>query len=137
MPAISTLTLNDGQATPVAHSFAPKSVTGNIATYVDRSATAAIGFNVVTISVTSPAKGSKNYRVRIKVVAPVLEVVNASTYSGISPAPTKAYDLIFDCEFVIPERSTLLDRQNILAYARNILVQVGVGTIVTNLENVW
>lgn len=137
MPAITTLTVTDGQATPVAHSFAPKSVVGNIATFVDRSASAAIGFNIATISVTSPAKGSKNYRIRLKVVAPVLEVVNSSTYSGIAPAPTKAYDTIFDGEFVLPERSTALDRANLLAYARNWIGGTFFGTVVLNLENIW
>ena len=137
MPAISALNINDGQAIPVTHSFAPKSVVGNLATYVDRSATAAVGFNVLTVSVTSPTKSSKNYRIRMKLVAPILEVVNASTYSGITPAPTKAYDTIFDCEFTLPERSTLLDRQNLIAYARSMLGTAFATTVVTNLENVW
>lgn len=137
MPAITTLAINDGQGVPVSHNFAPKSVVGNLATYVDRSPTAAVGFNVLTVSVTSPTKNSKNYRIRMKLVTPVLEVVNASTYSGITPAPTKAYDIIFDSEFTLPERCTLLDRQNALAYVKNLFATTFATTVVTNLENVW
>lgn len=137
MPAITTLGIMDGQGVPVSHNFSPKSVVGNLATFVDRSPISAVGFNVLTISVVSPTKTNKNYKIRLKMVTPILETVNASTYSGITPAPTKAYDVIFDGEFTLPERSTLIDRQNILAMVRSLFANGNVTTVVTQLENIW
>jgi hypothetical protein len=112
-------------------------VTGNMATYTDRVSGIAVGFPVLTVSVTLPSKTSRVYKVRAKIVVPTLEVVNASTYSGITPAPTKAYDCLCDINFVLPERSTLVDRKNILAYVKNLMAHATFTSIENNVENVW
>jgi len=122
MPAIATLYVNDGQATPVSHSFEPLSLTGNLAVYEDRSGGISVGFPRIFLWVSPPSKTSRLHKVRIKIVRPSLETISNSTMSGILPAPTKAYDTTFDCTFFLPERSTLADRKDIIAFARNILL---------------
>lgn len=137
MPAIAQIILADGAGTPVNHNFDPVKVTGNMATYTDRVSGIAVGFPVLTVSVTPPSKTSRVYKVRAKIVVPTLEVVNASTYSGITPAPTKAYDCLCDINFVLPERSTLVDRKNVLAYVKNLMAHATFTSIENNVENVW
>lgn len=137
MPAFSSLTINDGQATPVAHVFSPATLVGTEAKYMDRSSGITVGFPVITTNVSLPSKNSKLTKVRLKVVSPVLEVVNSSTYSGITPAPTRAYDMTFDCTFFLPERSSLAQRKDILAYARNLLASIYTASLIETQETVY
>ena len=139
MTAFAALTaINDGQATPVAHTFSPVSIdAAGIAKWVDRVGGISIGFPTVTLSVREPSKSSRAYKVTRKIVLPVLEVTSASTATGIQPAPTKAYELINTSEWVLPERSSLADRANLLAYAKNIDALAVVQDAIKNYDPVF
>jgi hypothetical protein len=138
MTSLAAIVLADGQATPVNHTFSPVGIDAvGVAKLVDRSGGISIGFPALTISVRSPSKGSKNYRVIGKVVVPTLEVTSPSTGSGIQPAPTKAYDLLGTIEFVLPERSTLLERQNVFAYMKNLMANANLSSAVTTFETIY
>jgi len=139
MSAIAAITLADGLATPVNHTFAPVSIDPmGVAQWADRSGGIALGYPVITFKVKQPTKLALNYRVTAKVVTPVLEVTSPSTASGIQPAPTKAYDLIGNIEFILPERSTLAQRQVFFSYVRNFLANAPVTTAaVENFEAVY
>lgn len=146
MPALASITINDGQATPVAHTFNPSGPDKNGVNYFyDRSGGIAIGFPSITLDLKEPpvaapgmaSKASRVYRATAKVVMPVLEVTSASTGTGIQPAPTKAYDLVAKMEFILPERATLANRKDILAYAKNILTNSNVTSLVQDLEGIY
>lgn len=139
MTAIAAMTIADGQATPVNHTFAPVNIdVQGVARWADRSGGIALGFPVITFSLKSPTLQSRNYRLTTKVVTPVLEQTSPSTATGIQPAPTKAYDLIFTGEFVLPERSTAAERANILAYVKNYFANAAViPPAVSSFESVY
>jgi hypothetical protein len=138
MTAIAALTLNDGQATPAAHTFSPVNIDqAGVARWADRSGGIAIGFPVISHSLKAPSKGSRNYRQITKVVLPVLEQTSASTATGIQPAPIKAYDLIGTAEFVLPERSTQAQRKDIRAYLANVIANAIVTAGVNDFESVY
>lgn len=140
MTALAALTLADGQATPVNHTFSPVNKdSAGIARWADRSGGIALGFPTLSFSLKSPgAKGSRNYRAIAKVVLPVLEVTSPSTATGIQPAPTKAYDLSATVEIVMPERSTAAQRADLLAYLKNYLANSAViPPAVNSFENIW
>lgn len=138
MTAIATLSLADGQAAPVTHTFNPVNIdSAGVAKWADRIGGIALGFPVVSSSLKMPSKTSRNYRLSLKIVTPVLEVTSPSTASGIQPAPTKAYDLIGTMEFVLPERSTLAERKNLKAYMVNLLAHSVVTTAIENFETVY
>lgn len=139
MTAIAALTLNDGAGTPVAHTFNPVNIdVAGVARWADRSGGIALGFPVVSFAMRNPTKASRSYKITAKVVTPVLEITSPSTGTGIQPAPTKAYDLIANVEFVLPERSTLQERKHILAYAKNYLANASVFTAaVENFESIY
>lgn len=139
MTAIAALTLADGQATPANHTFNPVGISPDgVASWADRSGGIALGYPVVSVRMKTPSAGSRNYRITAKVVTPILEVTSPSTASGIQPAPTKAYDLIGTMEFVIPERSTLAQRKDFIAFVRNFLATASVITpAVNDFENVY
>jgi hypothetical protein len=140
MASQANLTINDGQATPVAHTFTQNgagwsdSLQGILASWVDRSAAAAVGFWKVSMSFKEPNKQRKNYLVVVKTEVPVLEVVNSSTYSGITPAPTVSYNPVSKTEFSIPERSSVQARKDQLAIHRNVLANAIVTSAVNDLE---
>jgi hypothetical protein len=140
MASQANLSINDGQATPVAHTFYTNgagwsdSLKGILASWVDRSQAAAVGYWKASLSFKEPAKGEKNYRVAFKTEVPVLENVTNSTTSGIAPAPTVAYNPISTTTFSIPERSTLAARKDQLAIHRNGLALSIITSAVQDLE---
>ena len=138
MTAIAALTLADGQTTPANHTFNPVNIDqAGVAKWADRSGGIALGFPVVTFSMRNPSKTSRNYKVMGKVVVPVLEVTSPSTASGIQPAPTLAYNLTFNFDMVLPERSTLAQRNDLLAYSKNVLSHAVISAAVQSFESVY
>lgn len=140
MTAFTSITLSDGQATPVAHTFTARRIdpTG-VAKWQDISSGIAVGFPTVTASLREPIRGSKlpSYKATLKITVPVLETVSNSTYSGITPAPTKAYDCVANVELILPERSVLQDRKNLRAYLANALAQADLKSLIEDLNMVY
>lgn len=146
MPALAAITINDGLATPVAHTFNPAGPDKNGTNYLyDRSGGIAIGFGRVGLSLREPmparngteSKASRVYKAMVDVSIPVLESTSAATGTGIAPAPTIAYTTVVKMEFLLPERSTLQNRKDILAYAKNILSNSNVTHLVQDLEGFY
>lgn len=137
MAAIAPLVLLDGQTTPVSHTFAPVNIMNDVARWADRAGGISVGFPEVTHSLRGPTKGSRAYKLQTKVVMPVLEVSAPGTSTGFQPAPTKAYDLIASVEIIMPERSTLAQRKDILAYCKNVLASAVVTAAVADFESVY
>lgn len=140
MAAQSNLTINDGQSSPVAHTFYVNgagwdaSLDGILAKWVDRSQAAPVGYWKVSLSFKSPGKGRKNYQVQVKSETPVLENVTNSTVSGIAPAPTISYMPLSTTTFSIPERASVDSRKDQLAIHRNLLANAVVTSAVVDLE---
>jgi len=138
MTAIATITLNDAQATPVAHSFAPVTIDAQgVARFADRSGGIALGFPVLSMSLRNPTRDSRNYKLTARVVVPTLEVTSPSTSTGIQPAPTKAYDCLANIEIILPERSTLQERKNVQAYVKNLFSNAAFTAMVESFETIY
>ena len=137
MAAIATLVLADGASTPVNHNFAPVNVIAGLAKWTDRSGGINLGMPVATLAVRPPQGKSRSTKVSAKIVVPTLEVTAPSTSTGIQPAPTKAYDCFLNLEFVLPERASLQERKNILAYAQNFLAHAVMTAAVQTDEPVF
>lgn len=131
----ATITLNDGAATPVAHSFTPVNVNADgVAKYSDKSLGIAIGYPIVTLQAKESTKQFRSSRVIGKVVLPVLEQVAGSSNTGFTPAPVVAYPLYFNFDFTLPDRCTIQNRKDILAYAKNLLTNAIVSSLVVDGE---
>lgn len=142
MAARSNIVINDGQTTPVAHTFSPNSGDGNVPgvsviSFEDRSGGIMVGFPTFSISTRKPTKALKSHKLAITLKVPTLETVSNSTVSGIAPAPTVAYDVVFRGEFILPERSTTAVRKDLLAYVKNLFANATVTTAVQDLESPW
>lgn len=125
MSAIANIVINDGQATPVAHTFAPAKTVSDFALLEDRASGVYIGYNKLTFALTRPTGPSKeatrNLKLSIKIETPKMEVVSNSTISGILPAPTVSYRPVAELVCTIPERSSLQDRKDLQALMKNLL----------------
>lgn len=128
MAAIANIVINDGLATPVAHTFAPAKTQADLALLEDRVSGIYIGYNKLTFSLQRPNGASnsanRNLKLSIKIETPKLETVSNNTYSGIAPAPTVSYRPVVEVFATIPERATLQDRKDLLAFAKNALANV-------------
>jgi len=137
MPAIAAVVINDGQATPVAHTFAPVNIVGDVAKLADRSGGIALGYPVITQSIRAPGNGLRTYKVTQRVLYPILEVTSPSTATGIQPAPTLAYNLMCNIDWVLPERSTLAERKNLKAFVKNLLAHSNTTVAIEDFDAIY
>lgn len=137
MAAFAAIPVSDGESTPIVHTYTPKRIEGGTAFYENRASGIAEAFERLSVTVSDPVKSGNLYKVRIRLAVPKMEVVNSSTYSGITPAPTKAYECGADLVFFFPKRSIAQDRKNIRYLLAAILVNAGVIAAVDSLENVY
>jgi len=139
MPAIGNLTLVDSVA--ANHTFAPVTIDKDgVQWWADRSGGIALGYPMVSAFIRQPLGsngGARTYRETLKIRLPILEVTSPSTGSGIQPAPTLSYECGFNGEFILPERSLLLNRNDILAYAKSLLGNALVTSMVQNFEGAY
>jgi hypothetical protein len=142
MPQASTITLADAAGTPVNHNFVPngKDAKG-IYWFVDRSQSNAVGYWKISVEQVSPpepkagiSSRDRNFRIRIGLHEPVLEVLSNSTVSGILPAPTVAYIPRCFTEYVLPERMAVLERQHLRKMSANLLANAQIVAVVENLD---
>jgi hypothetical protein len=103
---------------PVVSAYAPVGFSQNgVAKWVDRSGGIPLLYPSFTLGVRPPSRQGNVHRVTAKVVIPTADITSPSTASGIQPAPSKAYELTMNVEFLIPIRCTLAERQILLSQA--------------------
>lgn len=138
MPAVSSVSINDGAATPVAHVFEPAKATADLVLYEDRDAGIYIGNKKLTMSITRPSGngnvGNRNIKMHLKLEVPRLETVSNSTVSGIAPAPTIAYRQTAEVVFTFSERGTIQERIDLRVLLRNALANLQVTSSLDTLS---
>lgn len=131
MPVMASVSINDGQATPVAHIFTPTSTKldaqgANVAQWHDRAPSQAIGWPSLTYGVREPVRKAERasatgfYDIKIKLDYPVLEAL-APAGNGYTPAPTVAYSLGAQTIFKLPERATKQEITDLIVLQINAL----------------
>lgn len=136
MPQIANIVLNDGQATPVAHTFAPDKIVGTEAIHEDRSGGIAVGYPTLRINPVA-APGSPFQKVRVVLSVPTLETATGSTSGGFAPVPTVAYECKFDGTFFLPRRSSLQDRKNLRSYVQNLMANAIMTSVLETQEKIY
>lgn len=122
MPQLQNLVLMDRSATPVAHTFVPRSIEGGVATVVESSGIP-IGDNRVTISTTRTAAG--RYKVMLKYTFPT---VANETINGVS-SPRILRSEYVELSFSFDATSTEAERNNIVGMVADSL---SAGKVLTN-----
>jgi hypothetical protein len=131
MSAIAPITVNDGQATPAAHTFNP--VTSAPPVYREAQAGLPInGQGLLNIIVSPAQKGLQ--KVRIVLSAPALETATAANAQGYTAAPKVAYTNKVDATFILPERGTSAQRKDLRKLFLNLLDNAQVVDTIDNLQ---
>lgn len=146
MPAIAAITLANGEATPVNHTFNPlgQDAKTGIWWFEDTNprvaATSTLGYPRIGIRTKREVEHAvgvtaKNLvsRVEVTIALPQLETLGTGS-SGYLPAPTVAYVDRFKGEFLLSSRDSAPDRKDVLAYAKNIFANAQVVDLVQNLS---
>lgn len=142
MPVASNIVLADALATPVNHTFIPMGRDKNgVFWFEDQSQSNAIGYWKISVDIKKPASApagsnsnGRSYRATVGLHEPILENVSNSTISGIAPAPTISYTPRVITEFVMPERTALIDRKNLRKMVANLINDANVVAVVENLQ---
>ncbi|DAD50305.1 coat protein [ssRNA phage Gerhypos.1_22] len=134
MPAFGNIVIKDGASTPADHTFSPSKIDGDVASYADRSSGVPSKFYLLSASSRDPSGGNGQvYRDQFSISCPVVA-------DGTDPsvkAGTVLRTARFDCTFLIPASSTLQERKDVRAFAKNLLADTVVTAIVENLEHVY
>lgn len=135
MAAIAPIVINDGQATPVAHTYNPVQ-TGD-ATYKRNgdSSVPVVGFESVVLTLKD-ANGSSEAVSRAKATLriPVLETPAGGTGTGYVAPPRVAYFMMATLEFILPNRSTAAQRKDLRVLSANLLANSQVIALLEGLE---
>lgn len=125
------LTINDGKATPTAHTFTKRRLDAGVAKWQDISGGIPIAYPTLTASLKEPspnAKLNRKYRGSVRVVVPI-----TATVDGIV---TKVDECAVFIDFTSPEDSTEAVRSDALAYAMNAMANAVIKPMATKLDTV-
>ena len=133
MASFADITLADGSATPVAHTFKVKTSSGRVATWEDRVSGIPVSYNKLIVE----TKDNETVRrVKLSLAVPTLEAVSGTNQAGFTPAATVAYVHRVNVEFMLPQRGIAANRKDILAYVKNALSNATLAAIVTDGDEI-
>lgn len=134
MSAIASLTLADGLTSPANHTFTPVRPQQNtdFAEWRELNADNVPASRRVLLRVKAGANAST---VTMRIMDPVATVVDSNCCND--ERPMISYTTLAVLEFSLPNKGTLANRKDILAYAKNLLASAPVVSAVQNLETVW
>lgn len=139
MSAQSNIVINDGQGTPVAHTFNPKGARAmengkSLALWRDQSPASAVGFLTIKEEhVPVNTNGVEKFRYVIDV--PTLE--SPASGGSFAPPPTRAYGSIAVIEVWAHQRASKAELENIVAYVKNFTSLAYFKDAVSNREPAW
>lgn len=126
MPAIAALSINDGAATPVAHTFAPVTTNGATSKHADRAPLIPAGYLTIQQEVREAKAAGQAHRIIIGFSLPVLATVDGS----LTRVRLSSAQVVFN----FAQDSTEQERKDALAYVTNYLSNATVKTSVQNIE---
>lgn len=142
MPHAANIVINDGAATPVAHTFTPLGKDEKGVFWFEQTAPVpmnALGAKRIGISVSRPTNGNRlsgNARAVVSLWSPVLETLGTNS-AGIVPPPTLAYQCSDRQTFDLPERSTKQERKDTRVLMMNLLNNALVISVIDDIQPVY
>lgn len=145
MPQYSTVTLADGQATPVNHSFSVQSVKPDLISCNEKlSTTPFIGWPELVVRHRAPlvkagpkSVGNGVFREEFTIKVPQMDATSPSTSTGVQPQPTVGFVNQVKLTFLISERATEAQKKDLRKFAQNLLSNASVAWQIENSEGIW
>lgn len=134
MAQIATITINDGQSTPVAHAFNP--VISVPPTYRRNGVAgqAVIAQERLFVQTVMAKTVNGVNRVQLELVVPVTEQANGGTASGYVAPPAIAHEMRVKVEFFFHQRSDKQGRKDLRTLLTNLLNNAQVVSATDDLE---
>lgn len=135
----AAIVINDGQATPVAHTFNPKGAKQaadkkDVAIWRDQTPVNAEGYLVLSETHTPPnGNGMEKFRYVIDI--PTLE--SPSSGGSFVPPPTRAYGTVAVIEVWAHKRASQQELKDIAAYVKNFTATAYFTNAITAREAAW
>lgn len=110
--------------------------------YYNRTAIVALGHKRVSLSIRAPkaagpqgADIGRTYKVQLNLYAPTLENPG-TTDGGYSAVPKKAYENVCQVTFLLAERSTVLERQDLRAMLVDLFTEANAIDMIDNFNGI-
>lgn len=126
MPDIAALAIDDGQASPVEHTFSPVTTNGSAAKWADRSPSIPSGFRTISYEVAPPSGNRTTNKVQAGFLNPTVATVE--TVDKVVRFSSAQVTLN------IHPDATLQERKDLLAYVVNFFSDADVKSSVYNIE---
>lgn len=130
MPAMASITINDGKATPVAHTFAPVRTDGSNAKLANRNASIPKGFETLEVNVREAQSADGAYRITGSIVLPTTGTL-PDTSTGV--LRSSKVDFAFSCA----QLSTAQERKDLAALASNLFAHALFKQVIENVEPIY
>ena len=133
MSAIANIAIQDGQATPVTHTFIPIKSGVEAQWRENRADLPLVGQPTISSVLKLNSRNGLN-RVRLVLNLPALEAVAAANSQGYVAAPKVAYSNRVTIEMVLPSRGTASQRKDLRVLTRNLLADPAIVDMIDNLS---
>ena len=132
MSELNNVVINDGAATPVAHTFKPRAVANGIATLVE-STGVPLADKRLTLSIQRTAQSRAKPTIKF-----AMPVVQDATVNGVTK-PTIVRTAYADITFNFDPSSSTQERKDLVAQVRNLLAddQTMAHALLVDLEDIW
>jgi len=130
MPQLAAVTINDGKATPVAHTFQPRDIVSGVATLTEGTGIP-IGENQLSFSIAKTASGRRN--VKMKLIIPIVQDV---VVAGIS-RPTVVRNTTVNVDLSFAEDSSTAERKDARALTANALNHALLASAINELQALY
>jgi hypothetical protein len=134
MAQIATITILDGQSTPVSHAFNPILSVPPTYRRNNVSGLAAVAQERLLINTILAKTRDGVNKVQLELVVPVSEVAAAGSGSGYVAPPAVAHEMRAKVEFFFHQRSVESGRQDLRVLLSNLLLNTQVVSAIDDLE---
>lgn len=133
MPQIAAVSINDGQATPVAHVFNPVQTTPPLWKR-NGASVPVVGMEGLTIITKLTKENNGINKIDVELTIPVMEQTSGGTSTGYVAPPGVAHIERFKGTFFLHQRSDKAGRKDLRVMAGNLLLNAVMAAAVDDLE---
>lgn len=133
MPQAAALTIKDGAATPVDHTFTPGAISAGVATFFERKDTL-VARPQMTVSNRESNGSNPTIKAELRLTQP--KVVNVTDTSGNTVAKVDHTDLGV-VTFTFAKNSTLQERKNLRVLIANALLNASNAEVIDQGEQYY
>jgi len=132
MSTAANIAIQDGQGTPVTHTFYPIQTTDPVIYRESLASTPTIGNGTINVAVRENASGLVKVTVTMRL--PALETASGANPEGYTAAPKEAYTNQAKLELVLPVRGTVDQRKDLRVLFADLLGDAQIVDLIDELR---